>query len=187
MSTCDVFNRSFHGMYKMKFSCYSWLVCLLGFWLRNTSLVKAGNPISDGMVFVLRLAWCVHVRRGLKVWSDTAGLTWYLSGAASRMVSLSNYCIDVCFFNSNLMKPSVVFMWLFRSCTFVRFETTFWPSIRFDISLKKFKKPIDIFSLQIDRKGSKEYLVMILAVKESFERFFCLEFIFDKANTGKPA
>ena len=103
------FNRSFHWMYKMKFSCYSWLVCLLGFWLRNTSLVKAGNPISDGMVFVLRLAWCVHVRRGLKVWSDTAGLTWYLSGAASRMVSLSNYCIDVCFFNSNLMKSSVVF------------------------------------------------------------------------------
>ena len=109
VSTFDVFNRSFHWMYKVKFSCYSWLVCLLGFWLRNTSLVKAGNPISDGMVFVLRLAWCVHVRRGLKVWSDTAGLTWCLSGAASRMVSLSNCCIDVCFFNSNLMKPSVVF------------------------------------------------------------------------------
>ena len=26
---------------------------LLGFWLRNTSLVKVGNPISDGIVFVL--------------------------------------------------------------------------------------------------------------------------------------
>ena len=24
--------------------CYSWLVCLLGFWLRNASLVKVGNP-----------------------------------------------------------------------------------------------------------------------------------------------
>ena len=34
---------------------------------------------------------------------------YYFSGAASRMVSLSNYCIDVCVFNSNLMKPSVVF------------------------------------------------------------------------------
>ena len=32
--------------------CYSWLVCLLGFWLRNMSLVKVGNPISDGIVFV---------------------------------------------------------------------------------------------------------------------------------------
>ena len=35
--------------------CYSWLVCLLGFWLRNTSLVKLGNPISDGIVFVFTL------------------------------------------------------------------------------------------------------------------------------------
>ena len=53
----------FHWVDKMKFSCYisgvfcySWLVCLLGFWLRNTSLVKVGNPISDGIVFVLHLA-----------------------------------------------------------------------------------------------------------------------------------
>ena len=36
--------------------CYTWLVCLLGFWLRNTSLVKVGNPISDGIVFVFHLA-----------------------------------------------------------------------------------------------------------------------------------
>ena len=27
--------------------CYSWLVCLLVFWLREASLVKVGNPISD--------------------------------------------------------------------------------------------------------------------------------------------
>ena len=55
----------FHWMYKMKFSCYQefsvihGLVCLLGFWFRNTSLVKVGNPISDGIVFVFHLAWCV--------------------------------------------------------------------------------------------------------------------------------
>ena len=36
--------------------CYSWLVCLLGFRLRNASLVKVGNPISDGIVFVFHLA-----------------------------------------------------------------------------------------------------------------------------------
>ena len=29
--------------------CYSWLVGLLGFRFRNTSLVKVGNPISDGI------------------------------------------------------------------------------------------------------------------------------------------
>ena len=61
--------------------CCSWLVCLLVVWLRDASLVKVGNQIWDGIVFVFHLAW--------KVWSDT-GLTRYLSGAASRMVSLSN-------------------------------------------------------------------------------------------------
>ena len=35
--------------------CYSWLVSLLGFWLRNTSLVKVENPISDGIIFVFTL------------------------------------------------------------------------------------------------------------------------------------
>ena len=34
----------------------SWLVCLLGFWLRNTSVVNDGNPISNGIVFVFHLA-----------------------------------------------------------------------------------------------------------------------------------
>ena len=42
------------------------------------------------------------------------------------------------------------------------------------------KKPSDIFPPQIERKRSKEYLVIILAVKEGFERFSCLEFIFEK-------
>ena len=46
--------------------CYSWLVCLLGFWLRNTSLVKVGNPISDGIVFVFHLAWCLRGLKSLK-------------------------------------------------------------------------------------------------------------------------
>ena len=48
----------FHWMYIAKYSCfqdssvYSCLVCLLGFWLRNTPLVKViGNPISNGIVF----------------------------------------------------------------------------------------------------------------------------------------
>ena len=68
-------------------------------------------------------------------------------------------------------------------CTFVRFETyLIRPRIRFDISLQNFKKPLDIFSPQIERKRSKEYLVIILAVKESFERFSCLEFIFEKSK-----
>ena len=54
--------------------------------------------------------------------------------------------------------------------------------IRFDIRLQNFKKPLDIFSPQIERKRSKEYFVIILAVKESFERFSCLKFIFEKSK-----
>ena len=37
-----------------RFLRYSWLVYLLGFWLRNAPLVKViGNPISDGSLFQL--------------------------------------------------------------------------------------------------------------------------------------
>ena len=75
----------------------------------------------------------------------------------------------------------------FSLCTFVRFETMTWPSIWFDISLQNFKKPLDSFSPQIERKRSKEYLV-ILARKESLEQFSCLEFVFEKTkHRGKPA
>ena len=54
--------------------------------------------------------------------------------------------------------------------------------MRFEVSFQNFKKPLDIFSSQIERKRSKEYLVIILAVKESFEQFSCLEFIFEKSK-----
>ena len=101
VSTCDVFNCLFplnivqnEIQLLSRVFCYSWLVCLSGFWLRNTSLVKVGNPISGGIVFVFHLAWCV---RGLIVFS------------ASRMVSLSNYFIWYLFFISNSMKSSVVY------------------------------------------------------------------------------
>ena len=66
VSTCDVFNCLFlldvqnEIQLLSRVFCYSWLVCLLGFWLSNTSLVKVGNPISDIIVFVFHLAWCVR-------------------------------------------------------------------------------------------------------------------------------
>ena len=73
-------------------------------------------------------------------------------------------------------------MRLFGLRKFVGFETVIWPSFRFDISLQNFKKPLNIFSPQIERKRSKEYLVILLPVKESLERFSCLEFIFEKSK-----
>ena len=65
---------------------------------------------------------------------------------------------------------------------FVRFETMTWPSIRFDITIQNFKKPLGIFTPQIEGKRSKEYFGIILAVKESFERFSCIEFIFENSK-----
>ena len=69
-------------------------------------------------------------------------------------------------------------------CRFARFETMIssLPSIKFDIKLQNFKKHLDIFSPQIERKRSKDYLVIILPVKESLEQFSCPEFIFEKSK-----
>ena len=52
----------------------------------------------------------------------------------------------------------------------------------FDISLQNFNKSLDIFSPQIERKRFKEYLVIVLAVNESFERFSCLKFISENSK-----
>ena len=66
VSTCDVFNCLFpldtqnEIQLLSRVFCYSWLVYLLNFWLRNAPLVKVGNPISDGIVFVFHLAGCVR-------------------------------------------------------------------------------------------------------------------------------
>ena len=55
------------------------------------------------------------------------------------------------------------------------------------ISLQIFKKPLDIFSPQIERTRSKEFLVVILAVKEALSDFLGSSSSLKKANTGKPA
>ena len=61
-TTRDVFNCLFpldvqnELQLLLRVFCYSWLVCLLGFWLKNTSHVKVGNLISDGIVIVFHLA-----------------------------------------------------------------------------------------------------------------------------------
>ena len=67
-STCDVFNCLFpldvqnEIQLLSRVFCYSWLVCLLVVWLRDASLVKVGNLISDGIVFVFHFAWCILKR-----------------------------------------------------------------------------------------------------------------------------
>ena len=64
LSTCDVFYCLFPLDAQNEIQllstvfCYSWLVCLLNFWLRNAPLVKVTNPISDDIVFIFHLAGC---------------------------------------------------------------------------------------------------------------------------------
>ena len=54
--------------------------------------------------FVFHLAWCVRGLKSLKrFWP------YLIVFSASRMVSLSNYCVWCLFFISNLMKSSVVY------------------------------------------------------------------------------
>ena len=62
-----------------------------------------------------------------------------------------------------------------------------WPSIRFDISLQNFKKPFDIFSPQIERKRSEEYLFIVLAVKRKLWAISCLEFILKESKHRKAS
>ena len=63
MTTCDVFNCLFaldvqnEIQLLSRVFCYSWLVSLLNFWLRNALLVKVGNAISDGIVLCFSPFW----------------------------------------------------------------------------------------------------------------------------------
>ena len=71
VSTCDVFNclspLDVQNEIQLLSRVYcSWLVCLLNFWLRNASLVKVGNPISDSILFVFHLTVCVRGLKSLK-------------------------------------------------------------------------------------------------------------------------
>ena len=61
---------------------YSWIVCLLDFWLRNTSLVKVGIRFRMSGLQSLKRCWPYLIA----------------FRAASIMVSLSNYCILCLFF-----------------------------------------------------------------------------------------
>ena len=67
VSTCDVFNCLFRLDVQNEIQplsrvfCYSWLVCLFGFWLRNASLVKI--RLSDFGWHRFRFSPCLMRKR----------------------------------------------------------------------------------------------------------------------------
>ena len=67
---------------------------------------------SDFGWHYFRFSPCLMRKRVERSEAIYTGFTWYLSGAASRMVSLCNYCIWCSFFVciSNLMKSTVVYV-----------------------------------------------------------------------------
>ena len=100
---CDFFNSLFpldvqnEKQPLSRVHCYSWLVCLMGFWLRNASLVEVGNPISDGIVFVFHFAWCVRGFKSLKrFWPYSIAFRSCISNGQPEQLL---YLMFVCFFS----------------------------------------------------------------------------------------
>ena len=119
VSTCNVFNCLFLPNVQIEIQllsrvfCYSWLVCLFGFWLRNTSLSQSRK--SDLGWHRFRFPPCLirkTVEKSEAIWP------YLIVFSAYRMISLSNYCIWCLFFISNLMKSSVVCVaiWFLHVC-----------------------------------------------------------------------
>ena len=114
----------FHWMCKMKYSCYQEtsvihdIHLLLNFWLRNAPLLKVGNPISDGIVFVFRLAGSVRELKSLKrFWHYLIAFRSCISNGKHKPIIVFAF-----FLISNFMKSNAVYEASLR--TFVlRFET----------------------------------------------------------------
>ena len=90
-----------HRIYKKKFSCYqessvinSWFVYWVFGWEMRL-LSKSEIRYRMALFSFFTCSICKGVERSQ---AKVSGLTWWLSGVASRMVSPSNYCIW-CFFS----------------------------------------------------------------------------------------
>ena len=94
----------FHWMYKMKFSCYQSLLLFMASLFIEFLVEKYVACQSRKSDFVFHLAWCVRGLKSLKRYWP-----YLIVFSASRVVSLSNYCIWCLFFTSNIMKSGVVY------------------------------------------------------------------------------
>ena len=86
----------FYWMYKMKYSYYQgssvfhgWFVyCVFGWEMHRLS--KLGNWISDGIVFVFHLAWCLRGFKSLKqLWPSLISVrNWISNGKPEQLLYL---------------------------------------------------------------------------------------------------
>ena len=136
VSFCDVLNCLFpldvHNEIQLlsRFFCYSWLVCLLGFWLRIV-------PQSNFRWYHFHFSPCLNKHKKVeKSQVILALLDGFQELHLDWRVSLRNCCIWCLGFFSfmkvswHFMKTSIVHAAIL--CRFLRFETMTWPSIRFD-------------------------------------------------------
>ena len=141
----------------MKYSCYQHCSVIRG-WFAYCAFCWQMHRLLKSLEIRFRMAsfskmslltWGVRGLKSLKrFWN-----TWRPSEAASRLVSLSNYCLWCVFF-------SVSWSRAYGLCGLSLYTSN-------DLTYR-FKKPLDIFWLQIQRKCSKDYLLMILAVNSIF-------------------
>ena len=118
--------------------------------------------------YSLALAWDARGLKSLKrFWN-----IWWPSEAASRLVSLSDYCLWCALFFS------VSWSRAYGLCCLSLYTSYYlaYNSIRF-------KKPLGIFWPQIQRKGSEDYLVMILAVNRKLWAIFLPRVHLEKEQT----
>ena len=123
-------------LYKMKSSCYQESSVIHGYVVYRVfgwEIPRLSSRKSDFGWHRFRFSPCLMRKRVEKPEAILA-FKHLIVFSASRMVSLSNYFIW-CLFLYLVQWSRVYFMGLFSLCTFVRFETMIWPSIRFDYKL----------------------------------------------------
>ena len=87
-----------------------------------------------------------------------------------------------------LLSLMCVFFGFLKSSVRLKFMLSLYTSNDLTYSRIRFKKPLDIFWPQIQRKGSEDYLVMILAVnRKLWATFLASSSSWKRANAGKPA
>ena len=177
VSSSDVLNCLFHSTNTMKYSFHqdsSVIHCWFVYWVSSWEvrcLSKSSEISLNGTVFVFHLAWYIT---GLKSHKRFRPYLMASRSCRSWRISLSNHCIWCLFFffHEGFMRFHEDERSSWGYCMHVSHDKDNWPSIRFEISLQNFTKPLDIFWPQIERNCSEEFLAIILAVKRKLWAIF---------------